>query len=505
LDYENSGGVRYNNYLRDIEWYTTLKQQLTPSDTALVLIKYEDYHSGDNFQYYNPADARPYFRFDEEQQPIVVGGWHHEWSPGVHTLVFGGRLITDQHFSDVAAPQLLLLQNGAGSIINVVSEPFDIQYRNHMEIYTGELNQLFQWNRASLSLGGRYQSGRIDAQAQMPPPVVGPLFNGTPALTSVNENLERFTGYGYLTLEPLDRVWLTGGLAYDDLTYPANFRQPPLSAGQGHLSEFGPKAAVVWSPLPEATLRGDFTRSLGGVSLDESYRLEPTQLAGFPQAFRSILSESVVGSVAAPKYQTYGVALDLKFPTRTYAGLQLQRLESDAQRQLGVFTLVNGTPPFAPDSTPEQLDYHEDSFTASLNQLLGDYFVVGTAYRFTQAHLHDVLLAVPPSALAAANQTLDAELHQVSAYVLFNHPSGFFARAETQWYHQNNFGYSPALPGDHFFQENTFAGYRFAHRHVEILFGILNLSDQDYRLNPLTVYAELPRRRTFEARLNFVF
>jgi len=50
-------------------------------------------------------------------------------------------------------------------------------------------------------------------------------------------------------------------------------------------------------------LRGIFSRSLGGVSLDESYRLEPTQLAGFPQAFRTVISESLVGSVAAPEYE----------------------------------------------------------------------------------------------------------------------------------------------------------------------------------------------------------
>jgi len=116
-----------------------------------------------------------------------------------------------------------------------------------------------------------------------------------------------------------------------------------------------------------------------------------------------------------------------------------------------------------------------------------------------------VLPAVPVSALSTADQTLHSELHQATGYILFNHPSGFFARGEAQWYHQHNSGYSTPMPGDDFFQENLFAGYRFAHRHLEILFGILNLGDQDYHLNPLTVYAELPRERTFIARLKFVF
>jgi len=62
------------------------------------------------------------------------------------------------------------------------------------------------------------------------------------------------------------------------------------------------------------------------VSLDESYRLEPTQLAGFPQAFRTIISESVAGSVSAPEYETLGVALDIKLASRTYLGLEAAAL-----------------------------------------------------------------------------------------------------------------------------------------------------------------------------------
>jgi len=37
------------------------------------------------------------------------------------------------------------------------------------------------------------------------------------------------------------------------------------------------------------------------------------------------------------------------------------------------------------------------------------------------------------------------------------------------------------------------------------MIGGLNLTDKDYRLNPLTLYDELPRDRTFVARLQFSF
>ncbi|HXR04477.1 MAG TPA: hypothetical protein VN836_07200, partial [Verrucomicrobiae bacterium] len=63
----------------------------------------------------------------------------------------------------------------------------------------------------------------------------------------------------------------------------------------------------------------------------------------------------------------------------------------------------------------------------------------------------------------------------------------------------------PAEPGDHFFQPNLFAGYYFMHRRAELLLGLLNLTGENYKLNPLTPYQELPRCRVVEARLNFLF
>jgi Tfp pilus assembly protein PilF len=510
LDYVSQRGVRVNNDLSSIEWYSTIKQQITPQDTLLALVKYEDYHSGDNFQYYDPANARPNFRFDEYQHPIVVGAYHHEWSPAIHTLLLGGRLENEQHFSDLAAPQLVLIPTTPQSPAQFV--PFDVKYQNQLVIYTAELNQILRWNRVTISAGARYQNGGFDTTSQLNNPGQLAFFFGQAATNAMSssDDFERITGYGYLTVEPLDKIWLTGGLAYEDITYPLNFRHPPISSGEEHRSQLGPKAALVWELTPQATLRGAYSKSLGGVSLDESYRLEPTSLAGFPQSFRSLISESVVGSVSAPEYQTFGLALDLKFPSKTYAGIQADRLETGVRRAIGVFepSVIDGAgffPPFVPGSTDEHLDYRENVLSLTLNQLVGEEFVLGASYKYDQVELHDVLPAVSTTALPTADQTFHSDLHQVTGYALFNHRSGFFARADASWYHQNNSGYNPAEPGDDFVQENIYAGWRFWHRRAELMVGILNLSDQNYRLNPLTVYMELPRVRTYMVRLKFLF
>ena len=224
-------------------------------------------------------------------------------------------------------------------------------------------------------------------------------------------------------------------------------------------------------------------------------------MAGFDQSFRSVISESVVGSVAAPTYELAGAAVDLKFPTRTYFGIQAQLLRSEVRRTIGTFDRPVSPPVNVPSSTPEHLDYEENSLLATANQLLSEDWSVGAQYRFTKSQLHTLFREIPATVNAGADRTERADLHQVNVYLLFNHPSGFFARADTQWYSQSNSGYSPSLPSDEFFQHNLLIGYRLRRHRGEVSFGILNLTGRDYRLNPLNLYSELPRDRLFIARL----
>ena len=70
---------------------------------------------------------------------------------------------------------------------------------------------------------------------------------------------------------------------------------------------------------------------------------------------------------------------------------------------------------------------------------------------------------------------------------------------------RNHWPLTPARPGDNFWQLNVFAGYRFPHRRAEVRLGVLNLTDRDYRLNPLNLVSEPPRERTFYASFRFAF
>lgn len=529
LDWQRNEGVRPNNELQRTEWYSQVKYQLTPEDSVLLLTKYQDYHSGDNFQYFDPAALTissnpanhlvhtntvysPNFSFDEVQDPTLLLAYHREWRPGVHTLAMAGRLMNEQIFSDKAVALPVFSSNTNGQLTGVRSTDFDVNYRSRFETWISELSQIFQIDWNALVLGARFQAGEFHTEDS--------LLKATDFMTNfptvnqtVEEEFHRWSLYAYDTWEVVPKkFWFTAGLSYSDLSYPKNFRQPPVSAGQANDEMLEPKAAWIWSPRPEFTLRGAYSRSLGGVSFDESYRLEPAQLAGFIQSFRTIIPESVVGSVSAPGIETIGSALDLKFKTDTYVGLVGELLSSDVDRALGVYRFTN--PLGYPSTSAQRLDYHEYSAALAVNQLLGNEWVVGASYKFTHSELQRSWPEVPINVRSDLQEIDRADLQTFGSYLLYQHRSGFFARTDANWYVQSNLMQTNApsgsnvqvdLAGDRFPQIDIWLGYRFRKNLGDVSVGLLNVSDSEYRLNPLNPYAEMPRERVIATRIRLRF
>ena len=96
-------------------------------------------------------------------------------------------------------------------------------------------------------------------------------------------------------------------------------------------------------------------------------------------------------------------------------------------------------------------------------------------------------------------------MQQLDLTAFYNDPHGPFSEVEAVWYGQSNQGFTPDEPGDHFWQLNAFVGYRSPRRRVEASVGVENIANQDYELNPLNIYNELPRKRTIAARFQLAF
>jgi hypothetical protein len=306
--------------------------------------------------------------------------------------------------------------------------------------------------------------------------------------------------YEYAELWP-QFLTAVAGLTYDQVHYPVNHRFSPISDDHNTRDQVSPKAGLIFTPGKATSLRLAYTRSLGGLSLDQSFRLEPTQVAGFVQDYRSLIPESVAGSAPVPRSETAGVLLDHRFPTRTYVAMGADWLRSDAAQQIGTYRfLYENRQILDPtvESIRNDLLFREEGLNVSVNQLLGECWSMGIRFRTSHSKLEE-----DRSDLITEHSTsaTSARLHSLDGYVLVNLPCGFFADFQALWRQQNNTGYTPDMPGDTFAQFNVFAGYRFMHRRAEVRLGVLNLTNQDYRLNPLNYQLELPRERMFYAAL----
>src|SRR5205823_5351165 len=114
--------------------------------------------------------------------------------------------------------------------------------------------------------------------------------------------------------------------------------------------------------------------------------LEPVQIAGFNQAFRSVAPESAVGLVPGTRFTTYGVGLDHSFRANTYLSVAGEILKSDAERSVGTLN-TGGALVESPGQTRQTLQYTEKSLVISLNQLVSTEWSLGGRYQLTHADL----------------------------------------------------------------------------------------------------------------------
>jgi len=499
-EYSAQNGWRGNDRSEDNTTSAKAKVQITPQDSIFVEGIYYTSTFGDIGQYYNQYGTvpgvnptpSPTFLGKEWQQPDVFLGYHHEWAPGVHTLFLGGYLNDTLQYSDPNAIGLVAANGGLNPTV------FDTTYHRDFTAYSAELQQIFQTPLHTLVIGGRYQEGWNQTTA------TEAYNNGPFGSTSFSQPdygtaLDRYVAYGYETLNLFDQLQLTGGMAYDYLKYPVGIESAPISTRENSVDQFSPKAGFIWTITPDTDLRFGYTRSLGGLSFDNSVRLEPTEVSGFNQAFRSIIPESVVGVVPGSKFTTYDLALDQSFRTHTFFTVQGQILDSDGSQSVGVFNgTVFGTPTSV-GNTPETLNYSEETLAASVDQLLGDQWSAGARYQLSWAQLHSDFSGILPTQISSAR------MQQLELHLNYYLPCGFFSQLQSIWTAQSDLGYSPELGDAGFWQSNAYMGYRFLHRAAEIRVGLLNIADQNYSLNPLNLYDDLPRSRTLSVSFKFFF
>ncbi len=137
-------------------------------------------------------------------------------------------------------------------------------------------------------------------------------------------------------------------------------------------------------------------------------QLEPSQVAGFIQNYRSIIPESIAGDNPGAKFETFDLSLEQRFPTGTYLSISGELLNSAVHRLDGVFNYYPDVPSPSDPTQPqdpqpstlrENLDYSEETLLVTANQLLCRDWSLGARYRLSRAVLHDDFPDVPVTSI----------------------------------------------------------------------------------------------------------
>ena len=512
--YTSDNGQRANNDNENRDLRLTVKDQFTPQDSAFFSVEQDKISSGDVNQYYNQANAfgnpNGSYRFNETQQPNFYLGYHHEWGPGSHTLFYASRQVGYESATVSNVLQIIGAKQGGVFQGNVSLSVDSMKVRINPTLNSTELQQILEQTDHTTIIGTRFQWGDVHYQnyelafnddGQVLFPTTFPVV----ANQDFTENFYHYTAYGYHTWQITDPFSVTVGLDYDWLHKPANVATAPFTQQEQTICQLSPKAGFIWQPLEKTTLRGAYTHSLSGMANGQSTRIEPTEVAGFNQAYRSLAPEAVAGDSSGAKFDTFDVSLEQKFDTGTYLSVAGQLLYSELNNVQGNFVYNSSVDQndAHPDGFNKASDFHEQSLIFTADQLLGKQWSAGAIYRLSRAKLDVNYVDFHPALMDNVQppfqpySSLTSVLNTVNLHANWNHPCGLFALFSADWIQQDNFGFTPSEPGDDFWQCNAYAGYRMLHRRVELTVGLLNIFDQNYQLEPLNLYNETARSRTF--------
>jgi Tfp pilus assembly protein PilF len=106
--YQSDPGQRPNDDFENREVDVSLKGQLTANDSIFGQVLIANVNNGDDSEYYTyntQFAGSQSFREDQWDQPNLYLGYHHEWSPGMHTLLFASRGTASQSVTANNDPQ----------------------------------------------------------------------------------------------------------------------------------------------------------------------------------------------------------------------------------------------------------------------------------------------------------------------------------------------------------------------------------------------------------------
>jgi outer membrane receptor protein involved in Fe transport len=494
LAHHESNGYRVNNQSRRWDGSITAKTQLSLQDSLFFHAGWREFDGGDLFRLPSRGLGRPDLRFEEETLPSVWLGLTHHWEQEGVTMFLAGYHRANQLFADQRIDTLNLARNPMGAITGTAPLSMDLWQYTEVDLQSVEITHIQQWKPVQLVLGGKVHWGDIEVSDLLtnPPAPLVPFFSTPPANSRFRESIRHASLYGYGFWDLSEKLTLQAGATWDSLKFPANFRHAPLSPGHETEEGLSLKGGLLWHPSDNLSLWAAYAESLGGITFDESLTLEPSQTAGMLHNYRSVISESLVGSVTAPGLELAGLGIKWKPRDDLFVELDGRWRASEVQRMRGAFTLQGATP-LDVDVTPEILDYEEWQLRGQLTWLFGHQFALALSHSWTSTDLVQAYPEFPAGGAVPPRITFDSSLHDTALRFIWNHPGGMFGELSGHWLQQDN----NLFADEDLFLLDLELGYRHPSSGTQVSAGVMNLADERYQLNPLTIRSEPVGERTF--------
>jgi tetratricopeptide (TPR) repeat protein len=435
----NTDGSRENADQKDTIANVFLQHDLSPSTSIQVEYRYRQTDFGDLLLAFSPESVFPNQRFESKSNTLRLGA-RHSFSPS--SLLLGSFIYRDSEFRETQQPF-----PQPGVLLYDLNQP-------DQRGMGGELQHLFRSTHFNLTTG----IGYVDVDDEVKQLLIfGPPFIPGPPLTpptievpgSTDLGLKHGNAYGYFNVDLVDNMTLTIGASYDrvDSEYLNEVKK-----------QFNPKVGITWNPLPQTTVRAAAFRTLNRTLVTQQ-TLEPTQVAGFNQFFDDFdLTTS----------RRYGLAVDQKFSTSLYGGLEFSRRESKVPYL--DFTADAATPP------TKETDWDEDMVRSYLYWTPHEWLALRVEYMFERLEREE------PSFGA-----IDSKTHKVPMGVSFFHPSGVGASFTASYYSQDGkfggyYATDPIEKGESdFWLVDLALNYRLPKRYGIVSVGATNLFDKEFQ------------------------
>jgi hypothetical protein len=444
-------GFRTNDDLKDTIFNLFAQASISPKTSLQMEYRNRKLSEGDLTLRWFPEDFSPDLRqtLDAESWRL---GFHHAFAPGSDLI---GNFMYQKMTTKLTVdfPGVIFIED--------ISEP---------DASSGEIQYLHRASHLNVVGGTGYfkiKGNETFRQDFLLDPT-DPDLNIPPTASPLDTEHANIYLYGYLNY--LKNVTLTLGISGDFVNSD--------QSDTYDRTQYNPKFGITWNPVPDTTLRAAAFRVLKRTLITDQ-TLEPTQVAGFNQFYDDVNSTD---------FWKYGVAVDQKFKSNLYAGLEFSK--RDMQVPVPLSGLV----------ASDRVDWDESTSRVYVNWAPHSWVALNAGYRYEKINRD------PRYTIVAS----EMRTQQVPMGVNFFHPSGLSANARVTYNDQNG-QFSKfddtgtevfVSDSDRFWLCDAAISYRFPERYGMVIVGAKNLFNQSFKyfdtdeLNPSirperTIYAKI--------------